>query len=135
MKCAEELIAELDHHIRDIRHVSHEQDHEWTEHEMAIRILDRKYDSHHLHTGAGGSLRRVGRDMVARAQWPQDRSSVLGGNTAQSAYLVSQRESLYTRNPVSAAVHLHAAVTVPPRATRHREPRAHTRAQREREMI
>ena len=50
MKCAEELIAELDHYIRDIRYVSHEQDHEWTEHEMAIRILDRKYDSHRLHT-------------------------------------------------------------------------------------
>lgn len=50
MKCADELIAELDQHIRNIRQISHERDHEWTEYEMAIKILDRKYDSHSLHT-------------------------------------------------------------------------------------
>lgn len=50
MKCADELIAELDQHIRNIRQISHERDHEWTEYEMAIKILDRKYDSDELHT-------------------------------------------------------------------------------------
>lgn len=50
MKCADELIAELDQHIRNIRKISQERDHEWTEYEMAIKILDRKYDSDHLHT-------------------------------------------------------------------------------------
>ena len=50
MKCADELIAELDQHIRNIRQISRERDHKWTEYEMAIKILDRKYDSHRLHT-------------------------------------------------------------------------------------
>lgn len=50
MKCIEELIAELDQHTRDIQQISHERDHDWTEYQMAIRILDRKYDSRRLHT-------------------------------------------------------------------------------------
>lgn len=49
MKCVDELIAELDEQILDIRQQYYEAEHDWTEHESAIRILSSKYESHRLH--------------------------------------------------------------------------------------